>query len=58
MLPLIVAGLVLFATLVLCIVINWANSQTGAPPDLHFRVLDVFVIGVILAVMIASTYWL
>jgi hypothetical protein len=50
--------LVIFVTLVLCLVIDWANSQTGAPPDLRFPVLQVFVIDVILALMIAAMHWL
>jgi hypothetical protein len=58
MLPFTIAGLVIVVTLVLCLVIDWVNSQTGAPPDLRFPVLQAFVIGTILAALIAATYWL
>jgi hypothetical protein len=58
MLSFIIAGLVLAGTLIICLLMAWVNSLSGAPPDVRLPVLQVLVAGAILAVMIAAVHWL
>jgi len=58
MLSFIVAGLVLAGTLIICLLMAWVNSLSGAPPEVRLPVLQALVAGVVLAAMIAAMHWL
>jgi hypothetical protein len=58
MLSFIIAGLVLAGTLIICLVMAWVNSLSGAPPEVRLPVLQVLVAGAVLAVVIAAMRWL
>jgi hypothetical protein len=57
MISFVVAGLIFLGTLIWCGVLTFFNWQSGAPPQMQFERTPPMVIGVILTLAVAATYW-
>ena len=58
MLAFIIAGIVFVGTLVICAFIFFADMMSDAPSEPGIPFLTPFIIGTIIAVLIAASHWL